>query len=116
MKIDIRNQKILFLLLTLISFYSCKSQEKYYKGNLHTHSYWSDGDEFPEMIMEWYKDHDYDFVARSDHNIIAGEKWKTIPRDTIYQEAFAEYLEKYGEEWVEYRKDSLGTHKTQNSC
>ncbi len=44
---------------------------KWYKGNLHTHSYWSDGDEFPEMIMQWYKDRDYQFVALSDHNIIA---------------------------------------------
>ena len=105
------NKSVYLILLALLTFGSCKSQEKYYKGNLHTHSYWSDGDEFPEMIMEWYKNKGYDFVALSDHNIIAeGEKWKTIPKDTLYQEAFQEYLEKYGEEWVIYKKDSAGIH------
>ncbi|NJY61730.1 histidinol-phosphatase [Salinimicrobium sp. CDJ15-81-2] len=95
----------------LFSFNSASAQEKYYKGNLHTHSYWSDGDEFPEMILEWYKNKGYDFVALSDHNIIAeGEKWKTVPRDSLYQNAFKDYLKKYGEDWVDYKKDSAGTH------
>jgi hypothetical protein len=31
-------------------------------GNLHTHSYWSDEDDFPEMIMDWYKTRGYDFT------------------------------------------------------
>jgi hypothetical protein len=30
---------------------------KYWKGNLHTHSLWSVGDDFPEMIADWYKRH-----------------------------------------------------------
>ncbi len=94
---------IIPLSVLLIFLTGCKAQDqKYYKGNLHTLSYWSDGDEFPEMIMEWYKDNGYDFVALSDHNTIAeGEKWKTIPQDTIYIAAFKEYLEKYGEDWVQ---------------
>lgn len=102
-----------FIVLAGILFCSGSfaQEKKYYKGNLHTHSYWSDGDEFPEMIMDWYKNQDYDFVALSDHNIIAeGEKWKTLPKDSIYQAGFEEYLEEYGEEWVVYRKDSAGTH------
>lgn len=99
----------------IIIFFSCSlsfaQNEKYYKGNLHTHSYWSDGDEFPEMIMEWYKNQGYDFVALSDHNIIAeGEKWKKISKDTLYRQAFQDYLKKYGEDWVVYRKDASGTH------
>lgn len=86
-------------------------EKKYYKGNLHTHSYWSDGDEFPEMIMEWYKNEGYDFVALSDHNIIAeGEKWKTVPHEPVYQKGFKEYLQKYGENWVNHKKDSAGIH------
>ena len=102
---------IILLVLVLCILASCAPQKRWYKGNLHTHSYWSDGDEFPEMIMQWYKDHGYDFVALSDHNNIAeGVKWKTIPRDTLYQKAFQEYLEKYGEDWVNYRIDSAGTH------
>lgn len=104
--------KKFFFIACILSIAGCKAQDqKYYKGNLHTHSYWSDGDEFPEMIMDWYKNEGYDFVALSDHNIIAeGEKWKTTPKDSIYQAGFQEYLEQYGEDWVEYRKDSAGTH------
>ncbi len=46
------------------------------KGNLHTHSLWSDGDEFPERIARWYRERDYDFLGISDHNSLQrGEKW-----------------------------------------
>lgn len=112
MKINTLQRHFIIVILCFLLFSGCKTQEqRYYKGNLHTHSYWSDGDEFPEMIMEWYKNQGYDFVALSDHNTIAeGEKWKTIPRDTLYQNAFQDYLEKYGEEWVQFRQDSAGTH------
>jgi hypothetical protein len=83
-------------------------QESWFKGNLHTHSYWSDGDEFPEVIMDWYKSNDYQFVALTDHNTLAeGDKWKVISQDSIYQEAFKSYLDTYGSSWVEYRNDSL---------
>ena len=48
----------------------------YWKGNLHTHSLWSDGDDFPEMIADWYKRHGYHFLTLSDHNILSeGQKW-----------------------------------------
>ncbi len=99
--------------LLLVSF-SCSQQpsaveRQWFKGNLHTHSYWSDGDEFPEVIMAWYKSQGYDFVALSDHNILAdGEKWVSLREDAIYQDAFQSYLEEYGEEWVNYREDTSG--------
>ena len=54
--------KKLILLLLFISLVSCEqeSPEQYWqKGNLHTHSFWSDGDDFPEMIIQWYKDNNY---------------------------------------------------------
>ena len=38
-------------------------QPRYWKGNIHTHSLWSDGDDFPEMIAEWYRTHDYNFLG-----------------------------------------------------
>jgi hypothetical protein len=28
----------------------------WYKGNTHTHTLWSDGNDFPEMITDWYKE------------------------------------------------------------
>ena len=43
---------------------------RWWKGNLHTHSLWSDGDDYPEMIVDWYKQHGYRFLALSDHNIL----------------------------------------------
>lgn len=90
---------------------TCDNKEtdnrKWYMGNLHTHSFWSDGDEFPEMIMDWYKSKGYDFVALTDHNILAqGEKWTVIRKGRIYEEAFDKYLAKYGEEWVTYKRDT----------
>ena len=98
-----------FLLILFLS--SCDQKEtdnrKWYKGNLHTHSYWSDGDEFPEMIMGWYKQKDYDFVALTDHNILAqGEKWVVVRKGRNYEEAFEKYLAEYGEEWVTFKRDT----------
>jgi hypothetical protein len=88
-----------------------KDTSQWYKGNLHTHSYWSDGDEYPEMIMDWYKSHGYDFIALSDHNILAeGEKWITVTKSRMYEEGFQKYLEKYGDNWVAYKLDSGRTH------
>lgn len=81
--------------------------KRWYKGNLHTHSYWSDGDEFPEVILDWYKSKEYQFVALTDHNTIAeGEKWITIREDSLYQNAFKSYLDNYGDDWVVHKIDS----------
>jgi len=58
----------LFLLLIITALFSCNDNldDQYWqKGNLHTHSFWSDGDDFPEMIIDWYKENDYQFIALS---------------------------------------------------
>jgi hypothetical protein len=61
---------------------SCSGPERdpvpagWYKGNLHTHSLWSDGDDFPEHIAAWYHDRGYHFLGISDHNTAQdSEKW-----------------------------------------
>jgi hypothetical protein len=41
----------------------------WYKGNTHTHTTNSDGDSPPEVVARWYKDHGYDFLVISDHNV-----------------------------------------------
>jgi len=71
---------LLALLLTLSSCTNSNSADpKWFKGNLHTHSLWSDGNDFPEMICDWYRDNGYNFLAISDHNILAeGEKWLKV--------------------------------------
>lgn len=79
---------------------------KWWKGNLHTHSLWSDGDDFPEMIADWYRERGYHFLAISDHNILAeGQKW--IKNSAIVkrggEDALAKYQARFGGDWVETR-------------
>jgi hypothetical protein len=78
---------------------------RWWKGNLHTHSLWSDGDEFPEVIVDWYRSHGYDFVALSDHNTLAaGERWIDAAGSAGGMGALDGYLERFGDEWVERRE------------
>ena len=41
---------------------------KWFKGNIHTHTTESDGDDNPENVVRWYRRHGYDFLVLSDHN------------------------------------------------
>src|SRR5678816_4117496 len=76
----------------------------WYKGNLHTHSLWSDGDDYPEMIADWYKKHGYNFLALSDHNILSKvEKWTTVGKTPTSEQALGKYITRYGKDWVEIR-------------
>jgi hypothetical protein len=76
---------------------------RYWKGNLHTHSFWSDGDDFPEMIADWYKRHGYHFLTLSDHNVLSeGERW--IDSDVKKRDvALKKYRARFGDRWVEQR-------------
>ncbi|MDA7881412.1 hypothetical protein N9A94_03830 [Akkermansiaceae bacterium] len=82
---------------------------KWYKGNTHTHSLWSDGNDFPDMIVDWYKEQGYDFLALSDHNTLSrGEKWMSVKgiekrRKLGGTGTLNDYLKRFGEEWVELR-------------
>jgi predicted metal-dependent phosphoesterase TrpH len=80
---------------------------RWWKGNLHTHTFWSDGDDFPEMVAGWYKDHGYHFLALSDHNImLEGEKWLTVT-NAARRRTLAKYIERFGKEWVEQRTNQV---------
>lgn len=80
------------------------SPPKYLKGNLHTHSLWSDGDDFPEMIADWYKQHGYQFLALTDHNVIAeGERWVPADANATRATALWKYESRFGPRWVERR-------------
>ena len=79
----------------------------WWKGNLHTHSFWSDGDQFPEAIMDWYKSRGYHFAALSDHNRLAeGDRWIDPARRVGGFDVLEGYLARFGDEWVEQREDS----------
>jgi hypothetical protein len=83
-----------------------ESGPRYWKGNLHTHSLWSDGDDFPEMIADWYKRHNYHFLMLSEHNVLAeGERWIDSAKRGP---ALEKYLRRFGEPWVERRLDKDG--------
>ena len=76
----------------------------YWKGNLHTHSLWSDGDDFPEMIADWYKKHGYQFLALTEHNLIAeGNKWVDAEANATRKQAIEKYLARFGTRWAEFR-------------
>ncbi len=78
------------------------SATKYWKGNLHTHSLWSDGNDFPEMIADWYKRHGYNFLTLSDHNVLSeGDRWVNVSSNKV---AMKKYLKRFGPTWVEQRK------------
>jgi len=81
--------------------------EYWYKGNLHTHTFWSDGDAPPEIAVAWYKDRGYDFLALSDHNILSvGEKWiKVLEEDpggwppTMTKSKLDKVRKRFGDDW-----------------
>lgn len=80
---------------------------RWWKGNLHTHTFWSDGDDFPEMVAAWYKDQGYHFLALSDHNImLVGEKWLMVT-NKVRASALTNYLERFGADWVTQRTNSV---------
>ena len=80
---------------------------RWFKGNLHTHSLWSDGNDFPEMIADWYRGHGYQFLALSDHNVLSeGVKWidaeAAAKRGAIA--GLDRYRARFGDDWVETRE------------
>ena len=79
---------------------------RWWKGNLHTHSFWSDGNDFPEMIGEWYRTNGYNFLAISDHNVMSrGQRWMELAEVDRRSRglAMARYLARFGPRWVERR-------------
>jgi hypothetical protein len=78
---------------------STGAAKRWYKGNTHTHSLWSDGDGAPEHIADWYKSHGYQFLVLSDHNILQeGEKWKKVgaAKFEVLPDHLADLQKRYG--------------------
>lgn len=93
---------VLVLCLVVMTAASAQDQPRWWKGNLHTHTFWSDGDDFPEMVMQWYKAHGYDFLALSDHNILSQvQRWMELTDSR--RDAFEKYRARFGDGWVETR-------------
>lgn len=120
MKFSLNKLSLCFIPLSvlLIAFtFACKNHQPetadsntiWWKGNLHTHSLWSDGDHFPEVITRWYKENGYHFLSVSDHNILQqGEMWIQPEYNRHAQSGggiavFEQYVEEFGKPWVESR-------------
>ena len=77
---------------------------KWYRGNLHTHSLWSDGDDYLESIALWYREHNYAFLAFTDHNVLADkERWIDVEKSKGKQLAFDKLKERFPDGWVQQR-------------
>lgn len=42
--------------------------KRWFRGNLHMHTQWSDGSPMPEWAIDWYREKGYNFLCTSDHN------------------------------------------------
>jgi hypothetical protein len=90
---------------TIIASAAESMPQQWWKGNLHTHSLWSDGDDYPEMIAAWYKERGYHFLALSDHNILSDhERWIPITKNKAGEAVLEKYVSRFGSEWVERRE------------
>jgi hypothetical protein len=84
-----------------------RREARWWKGNTHTHTLWSDGDAAPEWSADWYKTHGYHFLVLSEHNVqLEGERWVKV--GTGNGEASPAQLqalvERFGAEAVEWRE------------
>jgi len=93
---------VVFLLI--IAFCgSCTGETQWYKGNMHIHTFRSDGDDFPEVVVKWYKESGYDFIVLTDHNTLPeGEMWRKFPAD---HPVLLKYIKSCGKDCVGIRPD-----------
>ncbi len=83
-------------------------EARWWKGNLHTHTLWSDGDDYPEMVGAWYKTNGWNFLMLTDHNLLAqGERW-LVATNRGGGKVLDKYLAAYGKDWVNQRTNEQG--------
>ncbi len=86
---------------------------RWYRGNLHMHTYWSDGNAMPEQAVGMYKKGGYDFVALSDHNVFAVDqaRWMPVVEQSkswppkVSKTIFDAYMRDFGKEAEARTKD-----------
>ena len=84
------------------------AEQEWFKGNTHTHTYWSDGNAAPEIVVDWYARHGYDFLVLSDHNLLSvGEKWFPVSTEgsrPLRPEHLDDLERRFGPGWVVERQ------------
>jgi hypothetical protein len=102
-------KSILALLAALTLTATAADSTRWWRGNLHTHSFWSDGDDFPESIAELYKTNGYHFLAFTDHNTLhITNKWVNTETAKSAKIAFPKYAARWPKEWLETREGKDG--------
>jgi len=83
--------------MLLLTSFSGAFAGEWYRGNLHTHSLWSDGNVFPEEAVAWYRDHGYQFLCLSDHNSLQDnpDNWLEIGSKKLSRATADRYLSGY---------------------
>jgi len=77
---------------------------RWFRGNMHTHSHWSDGDDYLESIGFWYRDNGYDFLVFTDHNVLQTvERWVDVEKAKGGRQAYDKLKAKFPD-WVEERE------------
>jgi hypothetical protein len=80
---------------------AAESGQRWCRGNMHTHSFWSDGDDFPESIAKWYRDRGYQFLVFTDHNtLLQKERWVEVDKRKAAYDSLAAA---WPAEWIETR-------------
>ena len=105
------------LCVTLQSVGADDSSLRWYRGNTHTHTLWSDGDAPPDHVVHWYVENGYQFLVLSDHNVMQqGERWFAISEDGRLTPAKVQTItERFGPESVEIREvDGASELRLQN--
>ena len=85
-------------------------KKRWYKGNMHCHTYWSDGRAFPDQAVRSYRDAGYDFCAVTDHNRMGENRdfWRKVEEKetgwppTICRRNFDIYKKEFP--WAESRE------------
>ncbi|MBO7721155.1 MAG: hypothetical protein J6T01_01975 [Kiritimatiellae bacterium] len=77
---------------------AAKGGKRFYKGQFHTHTFWSDGGAFPEQAVQFYRETGYNFLGISDHNVYAeGRRIRKVGngRGQINTSIFDDYRRKF---------------------
>lgn len=76
----------------------------WYRGNIHTHSLESDGNDYREMIALWYKERGYNFLCFTDHNLFErAERWTDVLANKGNKVAYEKLKARFPGDWVEER-------------
>ncbi|MCL2304197.1 MAG: hypothetical protein FWC43_02495 [Planctomycetaceae bacterium] len=99
-------KRFLFLALlglVALGLLQTASAQQWYKGQLHCHSLWSDGNTLPELAIDWYRSAGFHFMALTDHRVVQldSNRWKEAVSALI-----EESRKKFGDEFTETKEEN----------